>query len=423
MNYEETLNYIHDTTWRGKKRTLSRVRELLEKLGNPQRDLKFVHIAGTNGKGSTSACMESILRHAGYKTGLYTSPFITRFNERMQICGQQISDDELVKITEYVKPYAERMEDHPTEFELITAIAMKYFKDNGCDIVVLEVGMGGELDSTNVIDAAEVDIITAMGYDHVKELGPDMASIAAAKAGIIKRGADVVIYGGDDEADAVFERVCAERNAKLYKTDFTGLNIHEYSLTGTRFDYNNYKDLYISLAGTYQPRNAAVVITAVEVLRAKGWRIKDADVYAGLSNASWPGRFELIMSEPVFVIDGAHNPHGVNAAAESIRTLFRGKKPVFLIGVMADKDVEHMSAAISELAKNVVAVKPDNKRAMDAKTLAEYFTALHIPVKDCGTVQEGVREAIAEAGRDGIVVALGSLYFSSDVRAAVKRLY
>lgn len=422
MNYEEALEYIHDVSWRGSKKGLSRTQELLRLLGNPEKELKFIHIAGTNGKGSTSACIESILRQSGYKTGLYTSPFIIRFNERMQVNGQPIDDEELAKVTEYVQPYAESMAEHPTEFELITAIAMKYFKDSGCEIVVLEVGMGGELDSTNVIEPPELAVITAMGYDHIKELGPDMEHIAASKAGIIKKGTEVVIYGGNEEADSVFERTCAEKGVRLHKTDFTSLNVHEYSLTGTILDYKKYKNIKLALAGTYQPYNAAVVITAIEVLRKKGWKIEDKDIYDGLANVKWPGRFELLRRDPIFMIDGAHNPHGINAMSECIKTIFKGQKPVFLVGIMADKDVSHMTEMISELAKSVVTVRPDNKRAMEADRLADYFACEGLIVESCETIDDGVRASIRAAGKDGVVVALGSLYFSGDVRAAVARL-
>ena len=207
MNYSEALSYIHSVCWKGSVPGLSRTRELLGKLGNPEQSLKFIHIAGTNGKGSTAAMLASILEEAGYTVGLYTSPFINRFNERMQVNHTCIGDEELAELTDYVRPYADSMADSPTEFELITAIAMEFFKRKHCDIVVLEVGMGGALDSTNVIDTPEVAVIAAMGFDHTRELGSTMTEIASAKAGIIKPHGDVVIYGQNPEAEAVFERV------------------------------------------------------------------------------------------------------------------------------------------------------------------------------------------------------------------------
>ena len=204
MTYEEALSYIHSVNWQGSKLGLERTQELLERLGNPEKKLKFIHIAGTNGKGSTAAMLASIMEKAGYRVGLYTSPFIDRFNERMQVNHQQIPDQTLANLTEYIRPFADAMDDSPTEFELITALAMEYFLREKCEIVVLEVGMGGALDSTNVIESPEAAVIAAMGLDHVRELGPTMADIARAKAGIIKPGCGVVSYGGNSEADQGF---------------------------------------------------------------------------------------------------------------------------------------------------------------------------------------------------------------------------
>ena len=251
MNAEQAIAYIHSVCWKGSIPGLARTQELLEKMGNPEKKLKFVHIAGTNGKGSTAAMTASILNKAGYRTGLYTSPYIYRFHERIQVDGVEISDEDLTEITEYVKPLADSMAQSPTEFELVCCIAFEYFYRKKCDIVVLEVGMGGELDSTNIIDVPEAAVIMAMGLDHVKELGPTMADIARAKAGIIKEGGDVVIYGGNPEADPVFEEVCAQRSAKLHKADFSAIVPGPFGLDGQSFSYGAWKDLQIPLVGVY----------------------------------------------------------------------------------------------------------------------------------------------------------------------------
>jgi len=311
MGIAETLEYIHSVKWQGSKPGLSRTRELLAALGNPEASLKFVHIAGTNGKGSTAACIASVLMKAGYTTGLYTSPYLIRFNERMQVDGEQITDDELERMTEEIRPFAEAMEDPPTEFELITALAMKHFLYKKCDIVVLEVGMGGELDSTNVISTPEVAVITAIGLDHVKELGPLITDIARAKAGIIKEGGDVVVYDSDPEITGVFKQAAAGLGATLYQTDFSRVSREEFSLDGSGMTIEPYGELFIPLAGTYQPKNAVVAITALEILRKNGYAISDADITAGLAAVNWPGRFEVIGREPVFILDGSHNPHGM----------------------------------------------------------------------------------------------------------------
>ena len=230
MNYESALEYIHAVQWAGHKPGLSRTRTLLAALGDPHKKLRFVHVAGTNGKGSTAAMLASCLQAAGYRVGLYTSPFINRFNERIQVNGEQIPDDALVRLVERVRPAADAMADVPTEFEIITALGMLWFAEEKCDIVVLEVGLGGTLDSTNVIDPPECAVITALGMDHVKELGPTIADIAAAKAGIIKPGSPVVSYGGVPEADAVIARVAREQNAPLTVVDLSRLKVEGLSL-------------------------------------------------------------------------------------------------------------------------------------------------------------------------------------------------
>lgn len=416
MNYSEALSYIHSISWKGSVLGLGRTQELLQKLGNPEKRLRFIHIAGTNGKGSTAAMLSSVLQSAGYRAGLYTSPFINRFNERMQIDQQCISDDELAELTAEVKPIADGMADHPTEFELITAIGMVYFARHACDIVVLEVGMGGALDSTNVIDVPEVAVITAMGMDHVRELGPTMADIACAKAGIIKAGGDVVSYGGNPEADAVFERICRERGARLHRPDFAAIVPGPFGLDGQRFSYGAWDDIRIPLAGSYQMQNAAVVLTTIGVLRNKGWRISDAAVYAGMAGTHWPARFEVLCHDPVFIVDGGHNPHGIRATAHSLKRLFPDRRIVFLVGVMADKDVESILGLVAPLAERFFTVRPDNPRAMAADELARRIEKLGVPAEPCASVEEGVRRTLALARPNGVACALGSLYMSGDVR-------
>jgi len=418
MGIAETLEYIHSVKWQGSKPGLERTRELLQALGNPEKQLKFVHIAGTNGKGSTSACIASVLETAGYKTGLYTSPYILCFNERMQVNGDHISDDELEQMTNEIRPFADAMEDSPTEFELITAIAMKYFLYKGCDIVVLEVGMGGRLDSTNIINTPELAIITAIGYDHVRELGPTLSDIASEKAGIIKSDGDVLIYGGEREVEHVFENVAAERNARLIKADFTRIGKPEFSLESIKFGFKPYGELSLSLVGAYQPKNAALAITALEIMREKGYEISDSDIVTGIASVKWPGRFEVLGNKPTFILDGTHNPQGAEVTAESLRLHFCGKKVIFVIGVMADKDVDSMIKNIVPLAESFFTVKPDYPRAMNAQELAKKLKPHGAPVFVCDTVADGVSQALNRAGESSIICAIGSLYFSAEIRAA-----
>ncbi|MCL2152371.1 MAG: bifunctional folylpolyglutamate synthase/dihydrofolate synthase [Oscillospiraceae bacterium] len=428
MEIAETLEYIHSVKWQGRKPGLERTRELLKVLGNPEKSLKFVHIAGTNGKGSTAACIASVLQKSGYRTGLYTSPYIRRFNERIRVNGEDIPDNELMRLTEEIRPYADVMEDSPTEFELITALAMKHFLNSRCDIVVLEVGMGGELDSTNVIEKPEVAVITSIGYDHVRELGPTISDIALAKAGIIKSGGDVVIYGGNTEVEDVFNRVSAERGVRLLRANFSRVSEVEFSLESIRFKFAPYGEIVLPLVGSYQVYNAAVAITALELLRSKGFKISAGDIFSGLASVKWPGRFEILGRDPVFVLDGAHNPQGAEAAANSLRRHFAGQKIVFVVGVMADKDVNAMMNAIAPLADSFIAVRPNHQRALDAKTLCGILSRYGVPTKGYSSIWDGVAAALRKADsgtgaiKCGIVCALGSLYFSEDIRAAYMAL-
>lgn len=417
MNYEQAMEYIHAVQWAGHKPGLSRTRTLLAALGDPHKQLRFVHVAGTNGKGSTAAMLASCLQAAGYRVGLFTSPFINRFNERIQVDGKQIPDEELVQLVERVQPAADAMTDVPTEFEIITALGMLYFARKQCDIVVLEVGLGGTLDSTNVIENPECAVITALGMDHVRELGPTLADIAAAKAGIIKPGCPVVSYGGVPEADAVIRRVAAEQNAPLTEVDFHKLQIDGGDLDAVTFDFDGLDGVHLPLIGSYQPCNAAVAITTLRVLRAKGWNVPEDAIRTGLETVRWPGRFELLRHAPAFLLDGSHNAHGMRATVQSLKDRFPGEKFVFLVSIMADKDVDEMLQLLAPLAKQFVTVAAHTPRAMPAETLAEHIRAYGCPAEAAGSIEAGVARAM-ELGGTGPVCALGTLYFSGDVRQA-----
>lgn len=419
MSYESTLEYIHNIKWQKSKPGLSRTIELLAALGNPEKKLKFVHIAGTNGKGSTAATTAAILQEAGYKTGLYTSPYIIRFNERMQINGEQISDTELEEIVDAIRPFADAMEDVPTEFEMITAVAMQYFYNNNVDIVVLEVGLGGELDSTNVIDTPECAVITAIGLDHTEFLGNTTAEIAKTKAGIVKKDGQVAVYPAEDDVINAIAEKCAAVNSTMTVLDPALINVKNVGLEGCSFDFDTFKDLFVPLAGTYQPYNASLAITACRMLRNRGWEISDEDIAKGVSKVKWPGRFEVLRHDPVFILDGAHNPHGIKGAVESINAHFGDQKLTFVIGVMADKDVENMIGMVVPHAKEFYTARPDNPRAMKADELARRLEGCGTKAIACDSVADAVNKAIDSVGKDGAVVALGSLYFSAEIREAV----
>ncbi len=419
MNITDALSFIHKTVWLGSKPGLSRTEHLLSLMGNPHKELKFVHVAGTNGKGSTSACIASILKEAGYKVGLYTSPYINVFNERMQINGEMISDGELCELCEYIKPFSDSMtDDPPTEFELITALAMEYFCRNKCDMVVLEVGMGGELDSTNVIDSPEAAVICAIDLDHTAFLGDTVEKVAQTKAGIIKKGTSVALYDCQRSVYDVFENRCGKVGATLVTAGFDKIENVKTSLRYAELDFGRYKGIKLGLSGSYQPKNASVAITAIELLREKGYEISDENIFDGLKNVKWPGRFEILGENPVFVLDGAHNPHGMRATAASLKEHFGDRKIVFVVGAMADKDVKGMMSMLIPLAESFVAVKPDNPRAMEAEKLAQLLSQLGAKAESASSVFLGVRSALDRAGKKGIVACLGSLYFSGEIRQA-----
>ncbi len=421
MTYEEALNYIHSISWKGSVPGLSRISSLMHDLGDVQNQLKIVHVAGTNGKGSTCAMLESILRTAGYRTGLYVSPFIERFNERMCVAGEPIPDDLLAEITEYVKGYADKMTDAPTEFELITAIAFEYFYRSHCDIVVLETGMGGRLDCTNVIDTAEVSVITGIALDHVSFLGDTVEKIAAEKAGIIKQGVPVVWGGTHEGAGLVISEKAKVMDAPLYTPYYHRLSTKSCSLQdGIRFDYRDRSDLVVQLRGSYQPHNAAIVLETVDCLRRKGWCIPEEAVRTGLANTRWRARFELLASDPISVYDGGHNMEGVTAAVESIRLYFPDEKVVLLTGVMEDKEYHAMAKVLAPLTAKVVTVTPDNPRSLPAERYAEVFAALGISARAADSIPDGVSQAVALAKSMGKpLIMLGSLYMYGDVKTAL----
>ena len=420
MNINEALHYIHAIPWTDSVPTLRRAQSLLARMGNPERNLKFIHIAGTNGKGSTAAMLAAMLRAAGHRTGLYTSPYILRFNERMQVDGVPISDAELVRLTKFVRPLADSLADPPTEFELVTCIAMEHFARSRCEIVVLEVGMGGEFDATNVIDSPEAAVITRIGLDHTKVLGGTVEEIAQAKAGVIKPGCDCVLYAQQPGVEAVFARACACRGARLRRADPAHLRPLSRGLDGQRFDWKNLANLYLPLLGEHQLRNAGVALSAVEVLAARGWRVPETAVREGLAGVRWPGRFQLLREEPPFIVDGGHNPQCLEALAAALRDYLPSRKITFLCGCMADKDCAEMFGALAPCAREFVTVAPRGPRALPAPELAERLRGLGLCATPCPTIERGVRTAIDQAGAEGAVCACGSLYLIADVENALK---
>ena len=422
MTLQQATDYIHSKFRKGAVPGLDRVRQLLGMLGNPEKKLKFIHIAGTNGKGSTAAMTASILTKAGYRTGLFTSPFIYRFHERIQLSGEQISDEDLVEVVEYVRNFAETMAEQPTEFELVVGIAMEYYARKQADIVVLEVGMGGEKDATNAIEVPEVAVITNIGLDHTDALGNTLEEIARAKAGIFKENGSAVVYRGTPGVEAVYDEVCRERNVKLRRADFDSLRRVSHSLEGQVFDCGDRKGLELPLLGDHQLHNAAVVLAVADTLMEQGWKITEEHIRQGMKEVSWPGRFDIVSRDPLFIIDGGHNPQCIEALVKNIRDYLAGRRVSALVGVLADKDYGEMFRPVMELVERFVCVTPDSPRKLEAKLLAEYLR--NNGAEACGydAMPEGVAEALELAGKDGVVLCFGSLYSIGDIKAALDRL-
>ena len=390
----DPVAYINDPAWHSSCYGLERIESLLDRMGRPQDKLKFVHVAGTNGKGSTSAYISSILTQAGYKTGLFTSPFIITFEERIRVNGEMISPKDLREVTLFVREHAEAIAretgEHPTEFELMTAVALEHFARSACDIAVLEVGLGGTLDSTNVIPSPEVCAITRIGLDHTALLGDTYEQIASQKAGIIKHGASVVSYPQDDEgATRAIAAAAQAADCTVTMPDFAQLKVGEVNGQAMRsFDYCG-KAYQTSLLGSYQPCNAAMAIECALRLRERGWKISDDDIERGIARARWQGRFEIvetgesgfgdsgeiaeqdgeIKSEggcrkagPVILVDGGHNPQGAQVLADSLRDLFPNKKILFVMSVLADKDYQSMIENVIDIADGFICVTPSSAR-------------------------------------------------------------
>lgn len=418
MDIKECLAYIDGMQWFGSKPGLERVSRLLEDLDRPQDSLKFVHIAGTNGKGSCAAMLASVLKAAGYRTGLFTSPYLLRFNERMRINDREIPDDELSELVSRLRPLADAMADHPTEFELITAAALLWYKERRCDIVVLEVGLGGRLDATNVIEAPEVSVIMNIGLDHTAVLGDTVERIAAEKAGIVKPGRPCVLYGQSQAVREVVEARCRALGAPLRVSRPEEIVSEFDTLEGQVFQYKG-QTYALPLLGANQRANAAAAIEAAEVLRERGWAISHEALEHGLYAVSWPARFELAHEEPCFVVDGGHNPQCAQTVADNLRAYFPGQRRVLLMGVLRDKDYASLTEILAPVADEFICVTPDSPRALPAEELAAHLERYGKPVSLCASIEEGTWAALDRAKEGGMACAVGSLYMAGRVRAAL----
>lgn len=405
---------------------LETIHKLLESLGSPQTELKCIHITGTNGKGSTLAFVNHMLMAAGYKVGIYTSPALESFNERLQINGCPIEDRALSEVTEVVKAAAQEMViqgySEPTEFELVTAMAFVYFKSQKVDFVLLEVGMGGRRDATNVLDHALVSVITPIDLDHIDFLGDTLGKIAYEKAGIIKAGTEVVIHPQTDEVLEVIKGVCKDEGVPLRVAPIETIEILSETSEGLCFNLSG-KPYEITMLGAHQTRNAAVAISVIEALNASGvYNISPEAVLKGLKSARWSGRLEVMSRSPLILIDGAHNLHGAKSLAQTVKSLFSGREIIALIGILGDKDVSGVLDELMPLVSQVICTEPDNPRKMNAEKLADKISSYGMQVHVEKDIAMGFQLALdlERETENRMILCFGSLYLIGQLRGIIR---
>lgn len=427
MNYKEARVYLDQVSKYGSVLGLDNMRELLERLGNPQDDLKFIHISGTNGKGSALSYMSTILSGAGLRTGRYISPTLYAYRERIQVDGEMIDRESLAALMTVVKEAVDAMEAEkkgsPTVFEVETALSFLYFKEKKCDIVVLETGLGGTLDATNVVKNTVLEMISSIGMDHMEFLGGTLQEIAENKAGIIKPRTWVVSAEQDPGVAAVIERVCREKECRLSVVDPEAFRDVHYGYDQQTFTYKDWKDVEITLAGTYQVTNAALALESVEALRKLGYSLTEEQVRKGMKAAFWRGRFSVIHKNPVVIIDGAHNPAAAKVLKDSLETYFQGKNLHFIFGVFADKDYRSVIGMTAPLAKHIITIQtPDNPRALPAEQLRDAVAKVNPSVEAAGSIREAVMKSMENAQKDDVIVAFGSLSFLGELDREVQAM-
>lgn len=434
MNYRQAMDYVEEISGYGIVPGLESIRELCGRIGNPQERLRFVHIAGTNGKGSTLAYISTILKCAGLKVGRYISPTIFEYCEKIQINGKNISKKALCEGMELVKEACDRMTGqglpHPTPFEVETALAFWYFDKMGCDIVVLETGMGGTLDATNIIQNTEVAVLTSISMDHMQFLGKTLGEIAANKAGILKKGCQVVTIEQRDEAMEVVERIALEKGCSLHVAERECIRSVRRSqdLGKQTFDYlgkdgYSLKKLEIPLAGVFQPENALVAIETVRCLEKKGYPVTEKAIREGLVKTQWMGRFTVLSRKPLWIADGAHNEDAARKLAQSVDLYFTNRRIIYIMGMLRDKEIDKVIELTHRYADQIITITPpNNKRAMSAYELASCVARVHPEVTAAASLEEAVEMARLLAGKEDVILAFGSLSYLGRLMEIVGRI-
>lgn len=416
MKEQEAMEWITERAKAGSVYGLKAIRRLLARLGNPQEQLKFVHVAGTNGKGSVCALIASVLRCAGYRVGRYISPTIFSYQERIGIGERAIGKKRLCELLSMLRTVVEEMEQagegSPTAFEIETAAAFCYFAEKECDIVVLETGLGGAMDATNVIGHTLAAVFASISMDHMAVLGDTLAQIAEQKSGIIKPGCHVITMRQTKEAQEILEARAEKLSCPFLVADVQNATGIHYGIKKQRFSYAGYKNLEISLAGTWQVENAVLAVQVIEELRKEGFYINEKKLREGLISAKWPGRFTVIAEKPWFIVDGAHNEDAARKLADSLRFYFTNKRIIYIIGILRDKEYEKIIRNTAELAEQIITVTPpDNPRAMHAYELAQVVRRFHNSVTVADSLTEAVEMARLFADKDSVIVAFGSLSY------------
>lgn len=425
MNYEEALQYINQLNSKGIALGLERIEALLDRLGNPQKGQRFIHVAGTNGKGSVCAFLDSALREAGLRVGRYISPTLYDYRERIQIDGQYISKQAVASLLTTIQQACVQMErqglEPPTVFEVETALAFLYFAEQHCDYVLLEVGMGGRLDSTNVISQPVLSVITPISLDHTRMLGDHLAAIAAEKGGIVKPHCPAVLGPQQPEAQAVLTARCQQCGITPLQVDVNQIQKQQWSWQGQRFSYGRWSQLTIGLSGDYQRVNGAIAIEALQLLQKEEPALTDEAIQAGLAKARWPGRFEIIGQAPLFVVDGAHNSAGAQALAQTLQEHFSGKRIWLLLGVFRDKDYQQIGAILSGCSQTVFCFQPQHERGLEAELLAAAVAPYFQQVQVAESAEQAVQQVLQRADREDVVVSCGSLSTIGAVQRAVQQ--
>lgn len=428
MNYRKTLEYIESLNQYGSVLGLDTMRRLCEKLDHPEAKSRFIHVAGTNGKGSVSAYIAHILMAQGYRVGRYSSPAILDYRERFRIGERLISQKALCEYVERMRAVCEEIaaesNPHPTSFEMETALAFLYFYEQNCDYVVLETGMGGATDATNVIPAPIACVWTSISMDHMQYLGRTLSEIAAVKAGIAKEQALFISSKQPPEAEAALKHAAEEKGGRLILADASLAKGVKYGLTTQQFSYGGLKNLKIHLGGTFQIRNAVLAVeTALQLKKAGKVNISEDAVYAGLEHTVWQYRMEILGKKPLFILDGAHNEDAARQLAESLKLYFADKNMIFIIGVLKDKEYEKILALTAGFASHILTVTPpENKRALDALELAKCAGRYHPRVSNMSSLEEAVEVAHLLADQDSVILCFGSLSYLGAIRQIYDKL-